>query len=138
MNLVYVLPSVLNKNGQIYSVAELVATGYASFVSDGTSPSSKLEFSRFFIPQRCKVKAFPPVNNMLLHDISVSGPGVPSMDPYDGRFTNGFQTNDDSYETGADDATDSRDKYGSETSNYDTYSQYKRRRPYKTVSTSRK
>ncbi|CAF1422289.1 unnamed protein product [Adineta ricciae] len=47
---VYILPPLVNTYGQLFSVAELIASGYASLVSSGSLPTGPINMLPFFNP----------------------------------------------------------------------------------------
>jgi hypothetical protein len=51
--LVYIIPPVINAYGQLFSVAQLIASGYASLVSSGVSLYGNADMLRYFQPQPC-------------------------------------------------------------------------------------
>ncbi|UJR11333.1 hypothetical protein I4U23_015514 [Adineta vaga] len=69
---VYILPPLINMYGKMYSVAELIASGYASLVSSGVPPTSNIDMFRFFHPQ------------------PLFGPSIPIVNPHTGIFRGGI------------------------------------------------
>ncbi|UJR24182.1 hypothetical protein I4U23_027148 [Adineta vaga] len=72
---VYILPPLINSYGQLFSVAQLIASGYASLVSSGSSPYGNIDMLRYFQPQ------------------PLLGPGIPVINPLTGGFTGGIYGN---------------------------------------------
>ncbi|CAF1082072.1 unnamed protein product [Rotaria magnacalcarata] len=66
---VYILPPVVNFYGDIYSVAELIANGYASLVSTGAPPPPSVDVSPF------------------VQTGSLGGTNIPTVNPNTGGFT---------------------------------------------------
>lgn len=50
MIIVYIIPPLVNAYGKLYSVAELIASGYASLVSAGSMPIGPINMAPYFIP----------------------------------------------------------------------------------------
>lgn len=48
--LVYIIPPLINFYGKMFSVAELIASGYASLVSSGVPPAGSFNMMPFFQP----------------------------------------------------------------------------------------
>jgi len=71
---IYIIPPVINFYGRMFSVAELIASGFASLVSSGAPP--------------------PPAVNVapLVKPGPVVGPNVPTIDPNTGGFKGAIQT----------------------------------------------
>jgi hypothetical protein len=71
---IYIIPPVINFYGKLISVAQLIASGYASLVSSGAPP--------------------PPAVNVapLVQPGPVVGPGVPTINPETGGFKGGVRT----------------------------------------------
>ncbi|CAF0770447.1 unnamed protein product [Rotaria sordida] len=72
---VYILPPVINFYGKVYSIGELIASGYASLVSTGASPPPAVDVSP------------------LVQTGAVVGSGIPTVNPATGGFDTGVQTN---------------------------------------------
>mgnify|MGYP006904174190 FL=1 len=53
--LVYIIPPVINMFGQMFSIGELIASGYASLVSSGAIPIGPINMLPFFQPIPCKI-----------------------------------------------------------------------------------
>lgn len=70
----YIIPPVINMYGQMFSIAELIASGYCSLVSSGVPP--------------------PPAVNVapLVGPGAVTGPGIPPANTVTGGFKGGVQT----------------------------------------------
>ncbi|CAF1111003.1 unnamed protein product [Adineta ricciae] len=71
---VYILPPVINFYGKLTSVAQLVASGYASLVSSGAPPPPAVDVAPLVQPG------------------PVVGPGVPTVDTAKGGFKGGVRT----------------------------------------------
>ena len=54
-NAVYILPSLIDGNGKPLSVAELIASGQASFSSNGDQTSGSIDMARFFNTNPCSL-----------------------------------------------------------------------------------
>ncbi|CAF1075890.1 unnamed protein product [Adineta steineri] len=78
---VYIIPPLINFYGQMFSIAELIASGYASLVSSGVPPTSNLNMMPFFLPQ------------------PLIGSGIPRVNPRTGGFTGGIRTKYGSFST---------------------------------------
>ena len=50
MVLVYILPPLINFYGKMFSVAELIMSGYASLVSSGIQPTGPINMMPYFQP----------------------------------------------------------------------------------------
>ncbi|UJR29597.1 hypothetical protein I4U23_010814 [Adineta vaga] len=72
---VYILPPLVNSYGQLFSVAQLIASGYASLVSSGSSLNGNIDILRYFQSQ------------------PLLGPGIPVINPLTGGFTGGIHGN---------------------------------------------
>ncbi|CAF0805613.1 unnamed protein product [Adineta steineri] len=160
---VYILPPVINFYGKMFSVAELIVSGYASLVSSGVPPTGPINMMSYFQPT------------------PLYGAGIPRFNPLRGSFDGGIRTEyksfnirqsprtvtniDPTYESEEDsyespsysqdnynkpdseenyDRPDSEEKYNRPDSEED-YNRpnprprpYRRRRPYSRPSTSRK
>jgi hypothetical protein len=56
---------VINLYGQLFSIAELIASGYASLVSSGVPPPpGSINMIPFFQPQPCQFYFFDYFNNI--------------------------------------------------------------------------
>ncbi|UJR18049.1 hypothetical protein I4U23_004950 [Adineta vaga] len=71
---VYILPPLVNNYGKLFSVAELIASGYASLVSSGVSPTGPINMVPFFQPT------------------PLIGPNIPVLRPRHGGFVGGIRT----------------------------------------------
>jgi len=71
---VYILPPVVNFYGRLYSVAELIASGYASLVSTGAPPPPAIDIAPLVQPG-------PAV-----------GPGIPTINTATGGFRGAIRT----------------------------------------------
>ncbi|CAF4069623.1 unnamed protein product [Adineta steineri] len=71
---VYIIPPLINFYGQMFSVAELIASGYASLVSSGVPPTGNFNMMPFFLPQ------------------PLIGSGIPRINPRTGGFNGGIRT----------------------------------------------
>jgi len=47
---VYILPPLFNMYGQIFSIGELMASGYASFMSTGIAMTNRVDIATLFHP----------------------------------------------------------------------------------------
>ncbi|UJR19093.1 hypothetical protein I4U23_022224 [Adineta vaga] len=72
---VYILPPLINTYGQLFSVAQLIASGYASLVSGGSTLNGNIDMLRYFQPQ------------------PLIGPGIPVINPLTGGFVGGMYGN---------------------------------------------
>ncbi|CAF0856154.1 unnamed protein product [Adineta steineri] len=151
---VYILPPVINFYGKMFSVAELIVSGYASLVSSGVPPMGPINMMSYFQPT------------------PLYGAGIPRFNPLRGSFDGGIRTEyksfnirqsprtvtnidqtyeskEDSYETPSYsqdnyNKPDSEENYNRPDSeeNYNRPNRrprpYQRRRPYSRPSTSRK
>ncbi|CAF1403428.1 unnamed protein product [Adineta steineri] len=59
---VYIIPPLINFYGQMFSIAELIASGYASLVSSGVPPTGNFNMMPFFLPQPLIGSGIPRVN----------------------------------------------------------------------------
>ncbi|UJR07270.1 hypothetical protein I4U23_011558 [Adineta vaga] len=71
---VCILPSLINVYDEIFSVAELIASGYASLVRSGVKPIHSIDVTFYFKP------------------IQLSGPGIPKINDLTGIFEDGVHT----------------------------------------------
>ncbi|CAF4037702.1 unnamed protein product [Rotaria sp. Silwood2] len=71
---VYILPPVVNFYGKVYSVGQLIASGYASLVSTGAPPPPAVDVAP------------------LVQTGAVVGPGVPTVNLATGGFSGAIQT----------------------------------------------
>ncbi|CAF2766104.1 unnamed protein product [Rotaria sp. Silwood2] len=71
---VYILPPVVNFYGKVYSVGQLIASGYASLVSTGGPPPPAVDVAP------------------LVQTGAVVGPGVPTVNLATGGFSGAIQT----------------------------------------------
>ncbi|CAF3700383.1 unnamed protein product [Rotaria sp. Silwood1] len=71
---VYILPPVVNFYGEVYSVGELISSGYASLVSTGASPPPAVDVAP------------------LVQTGAVVGPGIPTVNLATGGFNGAVQT----------------------------------------------
>ena len=51
---VFVFPAIVNVYGKSYSLAQLIASGTASFDSNGVTPTIAFDIVRYIRPLRCK------------------------------------------------------------------------------------
>jgi len=58
ISLVYILPPIINTYGELFSVAQLMSLGYASFVSSGKPPKGPIDMTSFFYPRPCPLFDF--------------------------------------------------------------------------------
>ncbi|UJR12589.1 hypothetical protein I4U23_016765 [Adineta vaga] len=72
---VYIIPPLINIYGQLFSVAQLIASGYASLVSSGMSLNGNIDMLNYFQPQ------------------PLMGPGIPVINPLTGGFIGGMYGN---------------------------------------------
>ncbi|CAF4114344.1 unnamed protein product [Adineta steineri] len=72
---VYVIPPLINRYGKRFSIAELIAAGYASFYSNGKRPSENFDIITIYQPS------------------PLSGSRIPKINPRTGGFTGGMHTN---------------------------------------------
>ncbi|CAF1122197.1 unnamed protein product [Adineta ricciae] len=79
---VCVLPSLINDYDEIYSVAELIAAGYASLARSGGKPLRAIDVTFYFKPT------------------PLTGPDVPQVDDFTGAFDDGVYTRYGSFLTG--------------------------------------
>ncbi|CAF1327914.1 unnamed protein product [Adineta ricciae] len=61
---VYIIPPLINFYGKMYSVAELIASGYASLVSSGVPPIAPINMIPFFLPQPLIGRDIPAINHL--------------------------------------------------------------------------
>ncbi|UJR11433.1 hypothetical protein I4U23_015613 [Adineta vaga] len=116
---VYILPPVINFYGKMFSVAELIASGYASLVSSGAPPVSPINMLSYY------------------QSIPLLGPGIPMISPTTGSFDGGIRTNYKSFKTRKysrsysqiDDSYESDEQDEDEDEEYDN-GYYKRRKSY--------
>ena len=91
--LVFVFPAIVNVYGKSYSLAQLIASGYASFESNGARPTSTFDIARYIQPLRCKPYDLKLVDvSCLLVQLLVTGPGIPSIHFLRGGFIGGVYT----------------------------------------------
>ncbi|UJR10980.1 hypothetical protein I4U23_015165 [Adineta vaga] len=88
---VYILPPLVNSYGKLYSVAELIAFGYASLVSTGVPPNSFIDMRSYYRP------------------IPIIGKNIPTINTSTNRFTGSFHTNFGYFQT-PDEIEDSNDR----------------------------
>ena len=55
---VYVMPPLINGNGRLFSIAELIASGYASLSSSGARPRGRIDMARLFRNSPCQFSNF--------------------------------------------------------------------------------
>ncbi|CAF1307171.1 unnamed protein product [Adineta steineri] len=72
---VYVIPPLINRYGKRFSIAELIAAGYASFYSNSKRPSENFDIITIYQPS------------------PLSGSRIPKINPRTGGFTDGMHTN---------------------------------------------
>ncbi|CAF1307125.1 unnamed protein product [Adineta steineri] len=72
---VYVIPPLINRYGKRFSIAELIAAGYASFYSNGKRQSENFDIITIYQPS------------------PLSGSRIPKINPRTGGFTGGMHTN---------------------------------------------
>ncbi|UJR17736.1 hypothetical protein I4U23_004634 [Adineta vaga] len=72
---VYILPPLIDAHGQLFSVAELIASGDASLISSRMPLHEHIDMLRYF--------KSTPLNN----------PGVPRINPFTGDFNGGIHSN---------------------------------------------
>jgi hypothetical protein len=89
LNIVYILPPLFNAYGKVYSVAELIASGYASFAS-GIQLTNPFDITSAVQPNPCKL-SFQKIYEYF-HHLIVMGPGIPTINPVTGGFMGGIQT----------------------------------------------
>ena len=93
---VYVMPPLIEGNGKLLSIAELIASGHASFSSHDARTSGNIDMARFFHTNPCLFFALhflQPLSDSML----VTGPRVPTIDSRSGGFRGGVRTNYDSF-----------------------------------------
>ncbi|UJR24245.1 hypothetical protein I4U23_027212 [Adineta vaga] len=73
-NEVYLLPALYNKHEEIFSIGELIASGYATFT-----------------PDDIKMKTSYDITN-LFHEKRLMQSGLPKINPFTGAFTDGIYT----------------------------------------------
>lgn len=110
---VYVIPALVNTDNRLYSIAELISSGYASFYRSGDSSMRNFDMRRFFQFKR------------------MDGSGVPRFSSSNGRFEGGMKTNYGSYRTNDNDDDDDNDDYSR-----DEKYRSKTNQPYRDVTTS--
>ncbi|CAF3655637.1 unnamed protein product [Adineta steineri] len=71
---IYILPPLINFYGKMFSVAELIVSGYASLVSTGAPLTPPINMLSYFQPT------------------PLFGPGIPRINPSRGGFTGGIKT----------------------------------------------
>ena len=62
--IVYILPPLINVYGKIFSIGEIIASGYATFFSTGIGMTTFVDFTKFFHPVPCKW--FSPKNSFTI------------------------------------------------------------------------
>ncbi|CAF1475850.1 unnamed protein product [Adineta ricciae] len=77
---VYILPPVINFFGRRFSIADLIASGYASLVSSGAPPTGPINMMPYFQP------------------IPLYGAGIPTIDSFTGGFRGGIRTKHRSFD----------------------------------------
>ncbi|CAF0846905.1 unnamed protein product [Adineta steineri] len=160
---VYIIPPVINFYGKMFSVAELIVSGYASLVSSGVPPTGPINMMSYFQPTPLYGAGIPRFNRLRgsfdggirteykSFNIRQSPRTVTNIDPT-------YESEEDSYESPSYsqdnykkpdseenyDRPDSEEKYNRPDSEED-YNRpnprprpYRRRRPYSRPSTSRK
>ncbi|CAF1285174.1 unnamed protein product [Adineta steineri] len=76
---IYILPPLINFYGKMFSVAELIAFGYASLVSGGTQSMNSINMLSYFQPTR------------------LYGTGIPRINSLTGGFVGGIRTDYDAF-----------------------------------------
>ncbi|CAF1617844.1 unnamed protein product, partial [Adineta ricciae] len=94
---VYIIPPVINMYGQVFSVAQLIASGYASLVSSGSALTGNIDMLRYFNP------------------IPLIGPGIPVLNPTKGGFSGGMHGNFGSFHKTQDYEATAEGDYSQET-----------------------
>ncbi|UJR06892.1 hypothetical protein I4U23_011181 [Adineta vaga] len=106
----YIIPPLINFYGKMYSVAELIAYGYASLVSSGVPPIPPMNFLPYFQPT------------------PLYGPDIPRINPMTGSFSDGVRTNYHSFKIPK---YESSNYESSEEENYNDEDHYDRRPKYR-------
>jgi hypothetical protein len=88
---VYVLPSLINRFGKRFSIAELIASGYVSLSSNGARPDGIINTVSLFQPNSCSSSLSMIAFHRSFHVI-VMGSGIPRFHPSAGGFTSGIRT----------------------------------------------
>jgi hypothetical protein len=82
---------LINFYGRLISVAELIASGYASLVSTGLPPPPAVDVAPLVLPGPGKNKWYFSCSFLFIY-IIVVGPGVPVINPVTGGFKGGVRT----------------------------------------------
>ncbi|CAF0819480.1 unnamed protein product [Adineta steineri] len=91
---VYILPALTDGRGKLYSIARLIATGYASFTAEEMHSSKSIDVNTYF------------------QSSAVTGARVPKIDTQRGGFSSGLRVNVDSFGIyGDEDMNDDSDEY---------------------------
>ena len=88
---------MINFYGKMFSVAELIVSGYASLASSGAQPTGSINMMSYFRPIPCPV--FVSEIYFLYFPVMylVRGPGIPIINPSTGGFDGGISTDYDSF-----------------------------------------
>ncbi|CAF4118569.1 unnamed protein product, partial [Adineta steineri] len=91
---IYILPALTDGRGKLYSIARLIATGYASFTEEEMHSSKSIDVNTYF------------------ESSAVTGARVPKIDTQRGGFSSGLRINVNSFDIyGDEDMNDDSDEY---------------------------
>ncbi|CAF4193572.1 unnamed protein product, partial [Adineta steineri] len=91
---IYILPALTDGRGKLYSIARLIATGYASFTEKDMHSSKSIDVNTYF------------------ESSAVTGARVPKIDTQRGGFSSGLRINVNSFDVyGDEDMNDDSDEY---------------------------
>ncbi len=89
--LVYIIPPVINFYGQLFSIAELIASGYCSLVSSGAPPPPAVNVAPLVQPGAGKYLFWISIQSIFFV-LTVAGPGIPPANTVTGGFKGGVRT----------------------------------------------
>ncbi|CAF1393192.1 unnamed protein product [Adineta steineri] len=93
----YILPALVDGHGQLYSIARLIATGYASFTEEEMHSSKSIDMNTYF------------------ESSAVPGARIPKIDTRRGGFSSGLRVNINSFDIyGEEDMNDDSEEYNEE------------------------
>ena len=82
---------MINFFGRRFSIADLIASGYASLVSSGAPPTGPINMMPYFQPIPCLFEVFDSLS-VFFFTFVVYGAGIPTIDPFTGGFRGGIRT----------------------------------------------
>jgi hypothetical protein len=81
----------VNVYGNVFSVAELIASGYASLVRTDSGMTAAFDIKSIFQPRACKLFSCKLSSQIFAH-LPARGPGIPIINPMTGGFMGGIPT----------------------------------------------